>query len=80
MIVMQLYKSSCDRSQGDLYSGDNTRLHLIQLKTYERAKHGLLAPSDQLYKLCACFKRVVQMNIGKLRSGRNVMRNLKNLA
>lgn len=71
------YKSSCDRSQGDLYSSDSSRFYFIQVKTYEWAKHGLLAPSAELYQLCVCFEKVVQMNIEKLSCGRNVKTNLK---
>ena len=71
------YKSSSDRSQGDLYNCDSSRLYFIQAKTYEWAKHGLLAPSEELYQLCACFEKVVQMNLEKLICGRNVKSNLK---
>jgi hypothetical protein len=37
----------------------------------------LLAPSEELYQLCACFEKVVQMNLEKLIFGRNVKSNLK---
>ena len=71
------YELSHNRSQGELYQCDNSRLYFIQCKTYNWAKHGLVTPSQELYSLCTNIEKVVQMNLEKLSSGRNIMQNLK---
>lgn len=71
------YELSSARSQGELYCSDSSHVSFIQFKTFDWAKHGLLAPSRELYSLCTNIEKAVQMNMEKLICGRNVMRNLK---
>ncbi len=63
--------------QGELYWCDSSHLTFIRNKTFDWAKHGLLSPSQEMYSLCSNVEKVVQMNIEKLSSGRNIMQNLK---
>jgi hypothetical protein len=73
----ELYELSSERSQGELYGSDEARLDFIRFKTYDWAKHGLLAPSRQFYEFCASVEKIIQMNIEQVSSGRNVSQNLK---
>src|SRR6218665_543967 len=71
------YELSVARSRDELRVSRESRLAFLQNKMFDWAKHGLLAPSLQLYELTANFEKVVQMNIESLISGRHVMHNLK---
>jgi len=52
------YQSSCVRSREEfLTSPNNQRMYFIQVKTYDWAKHGLLAPSEQLYEFVPASKK-----------------------
>jgi len=71
------YVTSSARSQGELYISGGSHLTFIGIKTYDWAKHGLLAPSVELHSLCTSIEKAVEMNLETLSIGRNVMRNLK---
>jgi len=71
------YELSVARSRDELSVSTEPRLAFIQNKTFDWAKHGLLAPSRELYEFTANIEKVVQMNIESLISGRKVMHNLR---
>lgn len=71
------YELSTAQSRDELHNSREPRLAFIQNKMFDWAKHGLLAPSPELYELTANIEKVVQVNIESLISGRNVMFNLK---
>ena len=73
----EAYENARVQSQGELYECDSSHLTFIRNKTFDWAKHGLLSPSQEMYSLCSNVEKVVQMNIEKLSSGRNIMQNLK---
>jgi hypothetical protein len=50
---------------------------VLTVKTYDWAKHGLLAPSQELFELCSGFEKIALSHLEKLSSGLDVTKNLK---